>query len=327
MLADVLDGTLSPADQATFDLHVAGCPSCTAMLADARRGAAWLDMLKPHRPEPSAALLDRIFAQTIGAQAIGAQTIGAQAIGEISSRTSPASQQTAIVETGRQPSTLLGVPAWTATAPALSPAAAPAVLSRKVLPFRQRFANAFRLTSIRHTLMQPRLAMTAAMAFFSIALTLNLTGVRLSQLRVSDFKPSSIKRTFYETNARVVRTFDNMRVVYELDARIRDLQQRNAENENPAPPAPAQNQQAPASQPSSDQQPDGKTPQNNQDNPDKKQAPRPKSGTSRRETPQGHLEFVGSLSSGRGIPPAAAAQAFASSSLSVFKYQQQGGLV
>jgi len=36
MLSDALDGTLSATDQATFDLHLVGCPSCAAMLADAR---------------------------------------------------------------------------------------------------------------------------------------------------------------------------------------------------------------------------------------------------------------------------------------------------
>ena len=36
---------------------------------------------------------------------------------------------------------------------------------------------------------EPRLLMTAAMAFFSIALTLNLTGVRLSAVRLADLRP------------------------------------------------------------------------------------------------------------------------------------------
>src|ERR1019366_9669156 len=44
---------------------------------------------------------------------------------------------------------------------------------------------------------EPHLLMTAAMAFFSIALTLNLTGVRLSSLRLSDLRPSAM-RSFME---------------------------------------------------------------------------------------------------------------------------------
>src|ERR1039457_1082978 len=61
---------------------------------------------------------------------------------------------------------------------------------------------------------QPRLAMTAAMAFFSIALTMNLTGVHLQDLRASDLKPSSLKRDFTNANASVKRYYEGLRVVY-----------------------------------------------------------------------------------------------------------------
>ncbi|HEX7159117.1 MAG TPA: zf-HC2 domain-containing protein [Edaphobacter sp.] len=298
MLADLLDGTLPASDKATFDLHVAACPACTAMLADARSGADWLAMLKPHRPEPTATLLERILIQTSGI-------------------TNKANERIVLGTTDhlRDPNPLLGAPAWT---PAVSPAA-PAPIS-----FRQRLANLFKLEGIRHTLMQPRLAMTAAMAFFSIALTLNLTGVRITDLRARDFTPSAIKRTFYNTNARVMRTFDNMRVVYELESRVRDLQ-RASDNETSTPaPAPSSNQSnpAPSTQPSGNQSPSQKSP-NDPDNPDHKQAaPRPKSGSSRREDPQGHMQYVSSLS-GRGLPHAAThdLRAFAPDI-----HKQQGGL-
>ncbi len=301
MLADLLDGTLSSADQATFDLHVAGCPDCTAMLADARRGAAWLEMLRPHRPEPSSALLERILTQTSGI-------------------TNQANERIVLGSTDhlRDPNATLGSPAW-------NPAHNPAIASAKVIPFRQRFGNAFKLESLRHTFMQPRLAMTAAMAFFSVAVTLNLTGVRITQLRASDLKPSSIRRAFYETNARVVRTFDNMRVVYELESRVHDLQ-RASESEAPAPAPQNQNDPAPRNQqPSGDQSPSQK-PRNDPDNPDQKQAaPRPKSGSSRRESPEGRLQYVGSIP-GRGTPPAAMNE-FVVFASNVHKNQQQGGLV
>src|SRR5579862_9311484 len=46
--------------------------------------------------------------------------------------------------------------------------------------------------------MQPRLLMTAAMAFFSIALTLNMTGIRMSEIhvtpmRLADFRPRAMR--------------------------------------------------------------------------------------------------------------------------------------
>src|SRR5260370_8124889 len=87
MLSDALDGTLSAADQATFDLHLAGCPSCATMLADAQRGAAWMEMLKSPRPEPPPALLERIFAQTSGQTA--AQTAASHRPPIILSSTNP----------------------------------------------------------------------------------------------------------------------------------------------------------------------------------------------------------------------------------------------
>ena len=78
-----------------------------------------------------------------------------------------------------------------------------------------------------HTVMQPRFAMTAAMAFFSIALTMNIAGVRLSSLHASDLKPSSVKKSFWAANGRVVRYYDNLRVVYELESRVHEMQRDN----------------------------------------------------------------------------------------------------
>src|SRR5665213_88444 len=52
---------------------------------------------------------------------------------------------------------------------------------------------------------EPRLMMTAAMAFFSIALTLNLTGVRLSQLRISNLRPTAV-RSFMERRITMAST-------------------------------------------------------------------------------------------------------------------------
>ena len=67
--------------------------------------------------------------------------------------------------------------------------------------------------------MEPRMMMTAAMAFFSIALTLNMAGVRFTGFRAQDLRPSSLmsnlERQFYTAKAPVVRYYENLRVVYE----------------------------------------------------------------------------------------------------------------
>jgi len=78
---------------------------------------------------------------------------------------------------------------------------------------------------------EPRLLMTAAMAFFSIALTLNLTGVRLSTLRLADLRPTAV-RSFMErrltmASTPIIRYYDHLRFVYEVESRMRELRRTN----------------------------------------------------------------------------------------------------
>jgi Putative zinc-finger len=293
MLSDALDGTLSAANQATFDLHMVACPSCATMLADAQRGAAWMEMLKSPRPEPPTALLERIIAQTSGQSASAAKP--------------------AIVLGGndrlRTPNTILGQPSLVP-----SSTTQPAFASTNVIPFRARLTHGFR--SLGQTMLQPRLAMTAAMAFFSIALTLNLTGIRLGDLRASDFKPSSIMRTASQAKTRVVQYTDNLRVVYELESRVRDLQRSSDDSGSSSNPAPAANPKPAGSQ----QQPDDRNP--GPQKKDQKQT-KPNPGSSRRETPRGSIQLVESVRPQAPLP--FATQAFVVFTPSVFK--QEGGLV
>ena len=217
MLADVLDGTLSAEEQTAFDQHRATCDSCSEMLADAQRGAAWLALLKPERPEPSATLVDRILSETSVRSATEADAI------RIAQR---AAAEAALL---LGPSKITGGPASVATAfPALP------LKGGNVLPFRARVPAVFQPALT--TILQPRFAMTAAMAFFSVALTLNLTGIHISTLHARDLRPASLRRSFYETNAHAVRYYESLRVVYELESRVRDLQ--HGSDTDPAASAP-----------------------------------------------------------------------------------------
>jgi hypothetical protein len=82
---------------------------------------------------------------------------------------------------------------------------------------------------------EPRLMMTAAMAFFSIALTLNLTGVRLSDVRLSDLRPTAVRmlveRQLTVASTPIIRYYDHLRLVYEVQSRMRELR-RNSQGEN-----------------------------------------------------------------------------------------------
>lgn len=227
MLTDVIDGTLSPEERTAFDLHVAGCPSCRDMLADAERGAAWLEMLRGHRPQPSATLVGRILAQT-SSQTSGNEAETALGPGQ--------NQSSAMVSAAGGAAMFVTGTAAVGTAGSGLAGYAPGRDTGRVLPFSRRVTE--RMRPWGHALLQPRLAMTAAMAFFSVALTLDLTGVRLRDLRANDLKPSSLKRSFYTANAHVARYCDNLRAVYELESRVHDLQ-RSSEEDTPSMQAPA----------------------------------------------------------------------------------------
>ena len=68
MCPDAVDGTLTEAERRVFERHVAHCAGCAKEYEEAQRGAAWLGMLKGHTPEPPAALLAKILAETTGAE-------------------------------------------------------------------------------------------------------------------------------------------------------------------------------------------------------------------------------------------------------------------
>jgi hypothetical protein len=80
---------------------------------------------------------------------------------------------------------------------------------------------------------QPRFAMSFGMAFFSLSLSLSLAGVKISQIRPADFRPSAIKRNYYETSGKVVKYYENIRFVYEMESRLREFKRATT----PAEPA------------------------------------------------------------------------------------------
>ncbi len=105
---------------------------------------------------------------------------------------------------------------------------------------------------------EPRLLMTAAMAFFSITVTLNMTGVKLTALRLSDLRPTAIRafmeRQFTVASVPIIRYYDHLRFVYEVEAKMRELRGNAEQNQGtgndktqPAQPAaPGESKQVPS---------------------------------------------------------------------------------
>ena len=212
LLADALDGLLRAEDEATFSSHMASCAACTGLFEEARRGREWLEFLSAE-PEVPVGLLDKILAQTGPGQTAGYGLVNDDNLLPVTPGGIPLGKNRA-----------KAVPAWQRPG---------------FMGYVRRFA-------------EPRLMMTAAMAFFSIALTLNLTGVKISALRMSDLKPSALRslvqRRLTMASTPIIRYYDNLRLVYEVQSRVRELRRNADDNNQPKqkqPAAPGESKQMP----------------------------------------------------------------------------------
>ncbi len=187
LLVDAMDGTLRPEDEATFSNHMATCAACTEMFEQVRRGREWLEFLAPE-PEVPADLLARILSETGKGKMEPGRLVVAGAAG--------------MDITDEAGNVLVMPPVWQ----------------------RPGFAGRMRRFA------EPRLLMTAAMAFFSVALTLSMTGVRISAVHLSDLRPAALRsvveRRIMTASTPLVRYYDHLRFVYEVESRMRELRRQ-----------------------------------------------------------------------------------------------------
>ena len=82
---------------------------------------------------------------------------------------------------------------------------------------------------------QPRFAMSFGMAFFVLSVGLTVAGVKPADLKEVSLRPTAIRHSYYATQARIVRYYDNVRLVYEVQAAVRGIKR----NMTPAEPGPS----------------------------------------------------------------------------------------
>jgi hypothetical protein len=82
---------------------------------------------------------------------------------------------------------------------------------------------------------QPRFALSFGMAFFALSVGLTVAGVKPADLAHISLRPATIRLTYYHTQARVVRYYENIRIVYEVESLARQVKRNVA----PAEPGPA----------------------------------------------------------------------------------------
>jgi len=215
---EAAEGTLAPTMSEQVRAHTSECASCREKISQARKGREWLLLLKLEPLVPPSDLVVKILARTTGV-----------------SETSHArwSLPRTPAETDTRAADRYSLPGYsfpdseTGSIPGKNAGTNEAVAHDRIVtvPVWQRPS----VVLLRKTVFEPRIALVAAMAFFSISLTLNMVGVKLTRFRIADLEPQAMRRAvtrqYAEANARVVHYYENLRIVYEVESRVHQLRQ------------------------------------------------------------------------------------------------------
>ena len=81
-------------------------------------------------------------------------------------------------------------------------------------------------------LMHSRFAMSFAMAFFSLSITLTLAGVKITDVKNMATHPNMLRKNavlgFTHVEAKVTSYYENLRLVYQMQAKVRELKKNAA---------------------------------------------------------------------------------------------------
>ena len=83
---------------------------------------------------------------------------------------------------------------------------------------------------------QPRFVMSFGMIFFSFSLALSTAGVKPADVARISLRPSALRHAYNDAQIKVVKYYDNIRFVYEIESKMRELRRTNT----PAEPSPAE---------------------------------------------------------------------------------------
>jgi anti-sigma factor RsiW len=81
-------------------------------------------------------------------------------------------------------------------------------------------------------LLQPRLAMGMAMTVLSFSMLARCTGVPVQHIQAADLSPAHVLGNLEDralrTKERLVKNYENLRVVYEIEARLNEMNHQNS---------------------------------------------------------------------------------------------------
>jgi hypothetical protein len=216
---EAAEGTLSPTVAEQVRAHTTDCASCREKIAQARKGREWLMVLKLENLVPPSDLVAKILAKTTGASETSH-------LPRWATPKNPSEFDTRAAERYSLPG-YSSLDSQEASIPAAR-TEDNETLGSEGIPYAPAWQRPS-VVLLRKTVFEPRMALVAAMAFFSISLTLNLMGVKLTRIRAADLEPQAMRRAvtrqYAEANARVVHYYENLRIVYEVESRVHQLRQ------------------------------------------------------------------------------------------------------
>ena len=99
-------------------------------------------------------------------------------------------------------------------------------------PVQVGWLDRLRAAMMPSRLMHSRFVSSFAMAFFSLSLTLTLAGVKVSDVKNIDWHPNALRKSvvlgFTQVEAKVTSYYENLRLVYEVQAKVRELRKTAA---------------------------------------------------------------------------------------------------
>jgi len=82
---------------------------------------------------------------------------------------------------------------------------------------------------------QPRFVMSFGMIFFTGSLVMSTAGVKASDVAKIDLRPAALRHAYNGAQIKIVQYYDNIRFVYEIESKVRELKRTTT----PAEPGPA----------------------------------------------------------------------------------------
>jgi len=124
----------------------------------------------------------------------------------------------------------------TATSGVVSTRTLAAARGGRTTPFGERFRERWDsfFAPLAAFVRQPRFVMSFGMIFFSFSLALSAAGVKPKDVEKVSLRPSTLRHAYNDAQIKVVKYYDNIRFVYEIESKLRELKRANT----PAEPGP-----------------------------------------------------------------------------------------